>query len=370
MKKNRKTINVATVFSGIGAIEQALVKSNISHNIVFACDNGERYIKETYEELLDEFKLCKDEYNNDINSFIKYKYENTKKINYVKQSYCANYDIEEKNWYDDVRFIDGKKYQGSIDLFVGGSPCQSFSVIGKRAGLNDARGTLFYEFARLVDEIQPKVFIYENVVGMMSHDKGNTWVHILEIFESLNYNISYKIVNAVNHGIPQNRKRIFVVGVKKEDQKFEFPESKPLTTISSDYLEEDVNNQYYLGKKGFEFVTNPKYKNRAKVNQNIIMTQKANQQFNWCGDFIFENNEILKDDVKSDDRIYLGSYFEEVGSVRKLTPRECLRLMGYDDSFKIVVPDVQIYRQAGNSIVVNIFESFLPTIMYVIGDGE
>lgn len=114
------TIRLATMFSGIGSIEHALKRLNLNEEIVFACDNDK----------------------------------------YVKQSYFANYEISESSWYDDVKEIDGTKYEGKIDLLVGGSPCQSFSMVGKRKGFEDTRGTLFYEFARVVKESQPNDFYF------------------------------------------------------------------------------------------------------------------------------------------------------------------------------------------------------------------
>lgn len=350
-----KKLRLATVFSGIGAPEQALNKMNIPYDIVFACDNGERELQLTKEEIIE--KATKKE--KDINEYVKELYNNLKKINYVKKSYMANYDITEEKWYEDIRFIDGKKYKDNVDLLVGGSPCQSFSIIGKRAGLNDARGTLFYEFARLIDEIRPKFFIYENVLGMLTHDKGNTWKHIKEIFESLDYKINVNILNSVDYGIPQNRKRLFVVGFKNHKINYREPDKIELTTSMKDYLEEHVETKHYLGQKGFEFVTNPKYKSRARVNHEIIQTQKANQQFNWNGDFVFEPLEKVKNNESIMNRAYVGNWNGEIGVIRQLSYRECLRLMGFSDSFKVVVPNVPAYRQIGNSIVVNVLEAIL-----------
>ena len=185
--ENRK-VNIATVFSGIGAFEQCLNKLGVGYNVVFACDNGERTLTKTYDEIIDYGKENNFS-NEELNEYVKSLYLETKKPNMMKESYFANYDITEDRWYEDIRFIDGKKYKKKVDIFVGGSPCQSFSIIGKKAGLEDARGTLFYEYARLVKEMQPKAFIYENVQGMLTHDKGNTWKVIKEVFESLNYEI-------------------------------------------------------------------------------------------------------------------------------------------------------------------------------------
>lgn len=348
-------IKIATVFSGIGAFEQSLHKLGEDYEIVFACDNGEREVKLSKQEIM-EYAEKNSLDNDQLNKYVKGLYDATHKPNMMKQSYFANYNISENRWFEDIRFIDGNKFKGDVDIFVGGSPCQSFSIIGKKAGLEDARGTLFYEYARLVSEIQPKVFIYENVPGMLMHDKGNTWKVIKEVFESLNYKIQYKVMNAKDYGIPQDRRRLFVVGFKEEVD-FAFPKEIELKSTMFDYLESSIPAKHYLGKKGFEFVTNPKYKNRARVNRKIIQTQKANQQFNWNGDFVFEplnsnkhNNEILQ-------RAFVGEFNSSKGVIRQLTHRECMRLMGFPDTYKIVVPNVWAYRQAGNSIVVNVLEA-------------
>lgn len=354
-------LRIATVFSGIGAPEQALHKLKINHQIVFACDNGERELDMPKNEI--EEATCAMN-NRDRNAYVKELYKSTHKTNFVKQSYFTNYNINEDQWYEDIRFIDGNEYRGKVDVLVGGSPCQSFSIIGKRAGLEDARGTLFYDFARLINEIEPQAFIYENVVGMLVHDNGNTWKHIKEIFNSIGYNINISVLNAMDYGIPQDRKRLFVVGFRNQNVKFQFPNPVDLTTTLFDYLEPSpVAARHYLGKKGFEFVTNPKYKNRARVNKPIIQTQKANQQFNWNGDFIFEDLDVVKDNPEVMARAYVGQWHERTGVIRQMTYRECLRLMGFSDDFKVVVPNVHAYRQIGNSIVVNVLESIFTKII-------
>lgn len=357
-----KKINVATVFSGIGAFEQSLNKIGINYEILFACDNGEREITNTKQEILDySLKNGLDSYG--LNEYVKSLYDSTKKENMMRKSYFANYDISNNRWYEDIRFIDGNEYKGKVDIFVGGSPCQSFSIIGKKAGLEDARGTLFYEYARLVKEMQPKVFIYENVPGMLMHDKGNTWKVIKEVFESLDYKISYQILNAKDYGIPQDRRRLFVVGFKDKNVNFTFPKPMKLETTMFDYLEDSIPTKHYLGKKGFEFVTNPHYKNRARVNRKIIQTQKANQQFNWNGDFVFEPIDEIKHNQEILDRAFVGTYEGKIGVARQLTHRECMRLMGFPDNYKIVVPNVWAYRQAGNSIVVNVLEAITREVL-------
>lgn len=361
-----KRLNIGTVFSGIGAPEQAFIKMGCKLNILFACDNGEIEIKVPVEDIKEKTKHMSPE---QANKYVKLIYSLSKKTNYVKQSYFANYKIKEKDWYDDIRFLDGTIYKNKLDILVGGSPCQSFSIIGKRAGLEDVRGTLFYDYARLIKQTSPKVFVYENVPGMLVHDHGNTWKVIESVFESLGYKVFYSVLNAKDYGMPQDRKRLFVVGFKDTDVNFLFPDPIPLTTELKDYLDKDIEARHYLGKKGFEFVTNPKYKNRARVNSKIIQTEKANQQFNWNGDFVFENLESVEKRSNKEEilkRAYVSEWKGKKGVIRQLTHGECLRLMGFSNSFKIVVPNVPAYRQAGNSIVVNVLEALFRQIFKAV----
>ena len=136
-------IKLATVFSGIGAPEEALKQLNKEFETVFACDNGERELDLTYDEIMDQTKEMT--YEQRL-KFVNDLYKKTGKENYVKKSYFANHDIDENRWFEDVRFIDGTKYTGKVDILVGGSPCQSFSTYGKKLGLEDTRGTLFFYY--------------------------------------------------------------------------------------------------------------------------------------------------------------------------------------------------------------------------------
>ena len=263
-------IKLATVFSGIGAIEQAFKQLEIAHEIVFACDNGERYLDLSTEEILEKVKNVSE---NEKQTIINELYDSTKKVNEVKRSYLANYGDNLGDWYEDIRFLDGNKYNGQVDILVGGSPCQSFSTYGKKLGLEDVRGTLFYDYARLIKETQPKVFIFENVPGMLAHDKGRTWEVIQEVFLSLNYAIKKEVLNAENYGLPQMRKRLFVVGVRNDielEYKFPPPEVDEKPNVR-DYLEDYVDNKYYLPYKGFRYVTEPeRNEGRARVNRENI----------------------------------------------------------------------------------------------------
>lgn len=344
-------------------------------------------------------------------SYIDSLYKNKVSQNKVKKSYMANYQIDERHFHWNVSFIDGNEYKNKVDLFVGGSPCQSFSLVGKQRGLEDTRGTLFYEYARLVKEIRPKIFIYENVKAILSNDNGNTWETITQVFTDLNYEWDYKVLNAKDYGIPQNRERVFVVGFRKDlklSKKFEYPKPIELTTTMKDFLLDNVSGKYYLPSKGVDFVTSDKNltKRYTQIDGDVALCQKKNQQFNWHGDFVFEEENSDKEKTMQDLEKYflsekvkkyvlasgtkgfysrpevdldiarpllttmhkmhragVDNYVTTLGRLRKLTPRECLRLMGFSDSFKIVCSDTAMYQQAGNSIVVDVLMNIMNKII-------
>ena len=361
MRQMKKTIKLATVFSGIGAIEQALVRIGIPFETMFACDNGERQIDINYEKEMETIRNLnstkkKREYVDNL-----YR-ENSRKTNFVKQSYLANYEINNDNFFEDVKLLDGRDFKNKIDLFVGGSPCQSFSVIGAKGGFNDTRGTLFYEYARLVKEIQPKVFIYENVYGLTRHDKGKTWNIMQQVFSELNYHFTFKILDSRNYGIPQGRRRIFVVGFKdaKAYKKFKFPEEIKLEYTMQDFLEENTaigslqsingklvktNNKkgmpeekYYLSEKLKAYCLSPGTKNFMHTDAKIDL----------------KIARALLSTMGNSHRSSVNNYVTTNGRVRALTTREAHRLMGFPDNYKIVVSKAQAYKQAGNSIVVDV----------------
>ncbi len=362
-------LKVGTLFSGIGALESALKYMKVNHKIVFACDNGEREIDVDFDEAKKKVMQFKDKY--DKKKFVDELYNKfAKKENYVKESYLANYSIDEVDFHQDIRLLDGTDFLYDVDLLVGGSPCQSFSVNGKRRGLDDIRGTLFYDYVRVVLESQPKVFIFENVRGMINHDNKRTWKIVKETFSSMNYKIfindedgvEVPYLNSKDYGIPQSRERVFIIGFRDdlEYTKFSFPVKEPLDKTVFDFLEEKVHSKYYLGEKGFKFVTsNP---SRARVGSMIMGTQKANQQFNWNGDFIFEKLDDVRNRQDIMKNAFVGTWNEQEGVCRKYTPRECLRLMGFRDDFELIHIDSVMYRQSGNSIVVNVLIKLLQSV--------
>ncbi len=348
-----RTIRLATSFSGIGAIEHAFHRLGLNVQLQFAGD------------------IDPD----------------------CKRAYLANYPLDETHWHDDITTFDAKPFKGQVDLFVGGAPCQAFSMRGKRGGFEDTRGTLFREFARVVIECEPKVFIFENVKGMLNHDRGRTWSVIKRTFEQdCGYQVYFQVLNSKDYGVPQSRERIYCIGFKSPVD-FKYPAPIPLTQTKFDYLDRHIPSNLFLKQKGCNFVTRSiNYeKSYTQVNGTIALCQKRNQQFNWHGDFVFHplaKNEAID---PADQTIYPVSAFEEsyyidshisryvlkkesdglfemtgakscnlsYGRYRKLSPRECLRLMGFDDTFNIVVPDTATYKQSGNSIVVDVLMAIL-----------
>lgn len=360
-----KTLTIGTVFSGIGSPEQALKRLNIEHKVLFACDNGERLISCDYNRELEKIRSM---------SSVKEKREyvaqlyasKTRQANYVQQSYLANYDVEDDNFFQDVILLDGRDFKDKIDLFVGGSPCQSFSIAGARGGLEDTRGTLFFEYCRLVNEIRPKVFIYENVYGVLTHDDGKTWETMQNSFRELGYYFTWQVLDARDYGIPQGRRRLFVVGFKSLEafKRFAFPKkielaNQPLPTMQ-DMLEENlaigsmqsvngvltrINNnkgepdeRYYLSEKLEKYVLSPGTKN--------FMHHDAKTDLPIA--------RALVKNMGNTYRASVNNYVHTHGRIRHLTMREVHRLMGYPDSYKIVVSKAQAYKQAGNSIVVDV----------------
>ena len=358
-----RPLRVATLFSGVGAFEQALKQMGVNHRIVFACDNGERYLKTTQAEIVE---ATRGYGQKQIEAYVKALYDKTKKPNRVKESYFANYDIDESRWYDDVRFMDGTQFTNKVDILVGGSPCQSFSTYGKKLGLEDTRGTLFYDYARMVRDVNPKVFVFENVKGLLIHDNGKTWETIRAVFEELNYEIGVpQVLNAKDYGLPQSRRRLFVVGIRKDLNRpmFQYPAKIDLGKVTArDYLMPDdkVPLKYFLPVMGFRWTTEKdRNQNKARINRDIIGCQTATQQFNWSGDFRFCPPQPRFD---GHPEIHIGEYGGERGAVRKLTPEECFRLMGFEN-FKIVVDDKTAYRQAGNSIAVPVMKALTREIL-------
>ena len=366
-------IKLATAFSGIGAIEQAYKRLGIDTDIVFACDNGEILIdidyKKEYQHVLS--LSTPSEKRKYVSELYKVK---SRKTNFVEISYKGNYQIDDDNFFYDVRLLDGNDFKNKVDIFVGGSPCQSFSIAGARGGFEDTRGTLFYEYCRLVKEIQPRIFIYENVYGVLTHDKGKTWDTMKNVFGDLGYYFKWQILDARNYGIPQGRRRLFVVGFKNKAfyNKFNFPKAIDLKYVMHDFLLDncaegnfsyDENGNIILKKGGQKvekflsdklvaYVMSPGTKNFMHPNDTKIDLPIARAILSTQG---------------NTHRASVNNYVTTDGKIRALEPRESLRLMGFPDDFKINVSRAQSYKQSGNSIVVDVLMAIVKEIQKVTG---
>ena len=173
----------------------------------------------------------------------------------IDSSCCETLKKNRPNWNvvcEDIHNIDFTQYRGKVDIVTGGFPCQAFSYAGKKLGMEDVRGTLFYEFARCVKEVSPKVFMAENVRGLVSHDNGRTLQTILSVFGELGYKVQYQILNAAFFNVPQKRERIVIVGIREDlDVEFEYPvPNKTMMTLREGLKDCPVSEgQAYSPKK-------------------------------------------------------------------------------------------------------------------------
>ncbi len=410
-------IKLATVFSGIGAIEQSLRRLGKDYNIVFACDNGDVELDllegkelEDYKRLkkLRSKKQLKDSIDikrleqlgakeNAIAESIRTTIQNlssktskkemadnlyksrSRQTNFVKKAYLANYSehIKDEDYHLDIRFLDGSDYKcDNIDLLVGGSPCQAFSAVGAQYGLNDTRGTLFYEFARIIKETQPKVFIYENVRGLTTHDDGHTWEVMKAVFiNDLNYRIAEpQVLNASDYGIPQSRRRLFVVGIRDDIKcaDFKYPETSSLNFTMQDFLEDNcADGHFSFNRETGDLIIDPvpgkpdkKFILTSAVQQYVLAGGTANYKTSTETDLPIART--LMKMMTQHHRAGVDNYITVSKNpliLRQLSDREALRLMGYPDDFKIAVSSMQTLRQAGNSIVVDVMMAIVREIL-------
>ena len=242
----------------------------------------------------------------------------------------------------------------SFDMLCAGFPCQPFSIAGKQKGFEDTRGTMFFEIARIVKYHRPKIVFLENVKNLLTHDKGRTFAVIKQTLEDLGYFVNYKVLNAKDFGVPQNRERIYIVCFKKDDfedcNEFEFPEKTGVKTKLSDILDKEVDKKYTITDHLWEYLKNRKTKQQAKGNgfgyslfdDDAIYTRTISARYYKDG------SEIL---IKQKDK-----------NPRRLTPREATKLQGFPNDFKIVVSDLQMYKQCGNSVAVPVIKSISENI--------
>ena len=357
-------MRVGSDFSGVGAFNQALMRLGIQFEEVFACDMDK----------------------------------------YARDTFIHNYG--EPKYYP-TNVYDREIPSDSLDIYMTSPPCQAFSLAGKRLGKEDKRGILFFNSHEFIQVNKPRFFIFENVKGLLSDDGGRTfqeWVNMLGgksvngvpvLFpyeDSVPYHLYWQVLNAKNHGVPQNRERVFLIGIRDDqDNKFQFPREEHLTKRLKDVLEDSVDDKYFLSDKLMTWIDKHREKrgssNKYPLDESDIgacmvarygkngaedpyikiksATSKGYEEA-IEGDsinFSVPNSETRRGRVGKGVAQTLDTSCNQgtlkSGEIRRLTPRECFRLMDFPDSFTWKVSDSQAYKQAGNSIVVNVLYKIL-----------
>jgi DNA (cytosine-5)-methyltransferase 1 len=242
--------------------------------------------------------------------------------------------------YGDITTINEKELP-DFDLFVGGFPCQSFSIAGKRGGFSDTRGTMFFEIARIVREKQPRLLLLENVKGLLSHDKGSTFRTIVSTLDELGYDLQWQVLNSKNHGVPQNRERVFIIGHLRGTPR---PEVFPFGETDEEDTKPVINPLKDKTKYGWHFEQN-------------VYDKKGVSRSLKAGGGSGNMPKVLLD--KS------GEYNEQCSCVdiRRLTPLECERLQGFPDGWTEGVSDTQRYKTLGNAVTVNVIRDIMQKLL-------
>lgn len=266
---------------------------------------------------------------------------------YAQIAYSANFGIKP---HGDIAKINPEEIPDH-DILFAGFPCQPFSIIGKRGGFEDTRGTLFFEIARILESKKPKAFILENVKQLVGHNHGKTFKRILEALTDLGYSVDYNILNALDYGLPQKRERVIIVGFHKPIF-FVWPSPTPHRISLEKILEKNPDPKHYasthIRKKRLK-------KHKSKYFPSIWHENKAG---NICS---YPYSCALRAGASYNYLLVNGE--------RRLTPREMLRLQGFPDTFKIVVPDSQVRKQAGNAVPVNVISAVIASLLpHIVAD--
>lgn len=262
---------------------------------------------------------------------------------YACQTYRANFkEIDER----DIRLVDPHTLP-EFDVLLAGFPCQPFSMIGKRDGLSDPRGQLFNEVVKFLDARKPRAFVLENVKNLLRHNRGESYAFIKDALQKAGdgYTVFESVLDSQNFGVPQHRERVYIVGIRNPHKDFKFPERslKPGFTKVSHILDKKVDEKYYLSQKYYEglMAHKERHANKGSGFGCEILDPKGVSNTIVCGNMGRERNLI------QDRPVSINKW-----GVRKLTERECARLQGFPDTFKIPVSTTQAYKQFGNAVSV------------------
>lgn len=250
-----------------------------------------------------------------------------------------------------------------VDVITAGFPCQAFSVAGYRKGFQDVRGSIFFELLRFIKDIEPKVILLENVKNLLSHDGGKSFQEIKDSLEERGYRLKYKILNTCEYSeIPQNRERVYIVCFreKKNYDNFEFPEKAKNRLKITDMLESEVDAVYYYNATKYYPMLEKEMTNKDTCYQ-------------WRRNYVRENKNNLCPTLTAN--MGTGGHnvplIKDDTGIRKLTPRECARFQGFEDSFKFPcnVAKSVLYKQIGNSVSVPVVEAIAKNILRSLNES-
>lgn len=268
---------------------------------------------------------------------------------FAQKTYFANFDDRP---FGDITQI-GTEEIPAHDLLLAGFPCQPFSQAGLKKGFQDTRGTLFFNIAEILNHHRPKAVLLENVKRLRTHDGGNTLQVIIDTLENLGYSVKYQVFNAKDFGVPQNRERIYIVGLQG-DVDFEFPEPPKIRTRLGDILQKNVDDKYTISDKLWA------------GHQRRLREHKA-KGFGFGYSLFDENSEytstISARYYKDGSEILIN---QKDKNPRKLTPREAARLQGFPEDFIIPVSNGQAYKQFGNSVAVPVIRSIAELMIPIL----
>lgn len=319
--------NIAAFFSGVGGIELGFEQTN-EFRVVYA-NEFDKYARQTYQ------------------------------LNYP-DTYLDGRDIHDVKPKD----IPAER----VDVIMGGFPCQAFSIAGYRKGFDDDRGDLFFELLRMIEGRKPRAIFIENVKNMVGHDHGNTFKVIREALTENNYFIKWKVLNGKDYGnIPQNRERIYIVGfdTKEAYDVFEFPEEVNLTTSLSDVIDfgAEPGEAYYYREGKQRFYDELK---ECVTSQDTV--------YQWRRQYVRENKNGVVPTLTAN--MGTGGHnvpliLTDSGEIRKLTPKETFNVQGYPKTFKLPegVSNGQLYKQAGNSVVVPVIKRIAENVAKALNKG-
>lgn len=292
----------------------------------------------------------------------------------AQKTYSANFP-DSLTINGDITKISEEDIPG-FDICLAGFPCQAFSLAGQRRGFDDdykgmSRGTLFFDVARICARHKPKVIFCENVKGLTIHDKGKTFAVIRGTLEQIGYKVFAKVLNSKDFGVPQNRERIYIVAFRKDiaPDRFDFPSPVPGKVSLRDILEEKpVPSKYYLSTQYLATLIRHKERHAAKGNGFGYEIRELDGIAGAivCGGMGRERNLIV--DPRQTDLTPSTHIKGEVNreGIRKMTPREWARLQGFPDSYKLILSDVHLYKQFGNSVTVPVIRAIAEKIKAVL----